>query len=169
MPPCDDLGQYLGGGWLEEYVFSLLSPLEGKGLIHDLRIGIELDNMERNRAKHDAPIGEFDCSFTDGKRLWIIECKAGQVKQEHIQKLENNLKTYGGIAARGIIVSSFPITPALSKRISSSTSIIAVHPGKLSTATLSDIITQPSSQRKPFTAPSPFVNPAQNVIPPPKT
>ena len=169
VPPCDDFAQFLSGGWLEEYVFSLLSLLEEKGVIHDLRIGVEVGITARLRYRDDAPTGEFDCSFTDGKRLWIVECKAGQVKQEHIQKLENNLKTYGGIAAKGIIVSSFTITPALSKRISSSTSIIAVHPGKLSTATLSDIITQPSSQRKPFTAPSPFVNPAQNVIPPPKT
>jgi Domain of unknown function (DUF1887) len=169
VPPCDDFGEYLGGRWLEEYVFSLLSPLKEKKLIHDLRIGVEVDNRAIIRDKHAAPLGEFDCSFTDGKRLWIVECKAGQVRQEHIQKLENNLKTYGGVAARGIIASSFPISSAASKRISFSKSIIAVHPGKLSTETLSEIITQPTSQHKPFTEPSPFVNQAPNKIPPPKT
>ncbi len=140
VPPCDDFGQYLGGGWLEEYVFSLLYPLKEKGLIHDLRIGVEVDYSGKVRHPNDPPNGEFDCAFTDGKRLWLVECKAGAVKQEHIQKLENNLKTYGGIAAKGILVSSFPIVSALVKRVSSSTAIRAVQPGELGTEVLQKII-----------------------------
>lgn len=129
VPKCDDYGQYLGGGWLEEYVFMLLRAIEAKGLIHDLRIGIEVGYSGRAHSSKEAPSGEFDCAFTDGKRLWLVECKAGNVKQEHIQKLENNLKTYGGIAARGILVSSFPIVPTLVMRICSSTAICAVQAG----------------------------------------
>ncbi len=140
VPRCDDFGQYLGGGWLEEYLFSLLRSIEEKGLICDLRIGMEVDYEGKHRRPFDAPIGEFDCAFTDGKRLWLVECKAGAVKQEHIQKLENNLKTYGGIAARGILVSSFPIVPALVRRVSSSTSIHAVHPGQLNSEFLRQVI-----------------------------
>jgi len=140
IPDCEDFGQYLGGGWLEEYVFSLLQPLEKKGLIHDLRIGVELDYAERIRRRSEPPNGEFDCAFTDGKRLWLVECKAGMVKQEHIQKLENNLKTYGGISARGLLVSSFPIVTALARRISSSTSIRAVQPEELNPEILQKII-----------------------------
>ncbi len=140
IPDCDDFGQYLGGGWFEEHVFSLLRQLEQKGLIFDLRIGLEADYADKFHAPQDMPVGEFDCSFTNGKRLWIVECKAGQVKQDHIQKLENNLKTYGGIAAKGILASSFPITPPLMKRISHSTSIRAIHPGELNTETLRRII-----------------------------
>lgn len=137
---CDDFGQYIGGGWLEEHVHSLLRPLEKEGMIHDLRIGVEVDYAGKSRRPKDAPNGEFDGAFTDGKRLWLVECKAGAVKQEHIQKLENNLKTYGGIAAKGILVSAFPIGPALLKRISSSTSIHAVHSEDLGTETLRKII-----------------------------
>lgn len=140
VPDCDDFGQYLGGGWLEEYVFSLLCPLAEKGLIHDLRLGIEVDYAGRHRHPNDAPIGEFDGAFTDGKRLWLVECKAGAVKQEHIQKLENNLKTYGGISARGLLVSSFPIIPAVVRRICSSTSIRAIQPQELSFDILEKII-----------------------------
>ena len=140
VPVCDDFGQYLGGGWLEEYVFSLLHQLEQRGLIYDLRVGIEVDYANKSRHPMDPPVGEFDCAFTDGKRLWFVECKAGSVKQEHIQKLENNLKTYGGIAARGILVSSFPITPALLKRVQSSTSIRAVHPENLNVDELQKIL-----------------------------
>jgi hypothetical protein len=137
---CDDFGTYLGGGWLEEYVFLLLRNLEEKGIIYDLRIGVEVDYLDKPRGTNDAPSGEFDCAFTDGKRLWLVECKAGSVKQEHIQKLENNLKTHGGIAARGLLVSSFPLFHSHAKRISSSTSIRAVCPNELSTEFLQKIL-----------------------------
>jgi len=131
VPACDDYGQYLSGGWLEEYVFTLLREIEERGLIHDLRIGMEVDYSGNVHHSNKPPSGEFDCAFTDGKRLWLVECKAGKVKQEHIQKLENNLKTYGGIAARGILVSSFSIVPTLAKRIRSSTAICAVQAGEV--------------------------------------
>lgn len=141
LPACDDFGQYLGGGWLEEYVFTLLREIEERGLIHDLRIGMEVDYSGKVHHPNEPPSGEFDCAFTDGKRLWLVECKAGNVKQEHIQKLENNLMTYGGIAARGILVSSFPIVPTLAKRIRSSTAICAVQAGDVRSEVLERIIT----------------------------
>ncbi len=140
IPNCDDFGQYLGGGWLEEYVFSLLRAVEQRGIIHDLRVGIEVDYTGKNHHPKDPPNGEFDCAFTDGKRLWLVECKAGNVKQEHIQKLENNLKTYGGIAAKGILVSAFPMASAHAKRVSSSTSICAIQSEELSAEVLQKII-----------------------------
>jgi hypothetical protein len=138
---CDDYGQYLGGGWLEEYVYSLLRAVEKRGLIYDVRIGMEVDYANRTQPLDKMPNGEFDCAFTDGKRLWLVECKAGNVKQEHIQKLENNLKTYGGIAARGILVSSFPVLSRHAKRISSSTAIVAVQAEEVSSKVLEKIVT----------------------------
>lgn len=140
IPICDDFGQYVGGGWLEEYAFSLLRLPEQKGLIYDLRIGLEVDYAKGSHAPHEMPLGQFDCVFTDGKRLWLVECKAGNVKQEHIQKLENNLKTYGGIAAKGLLVSSFPLVPSLVKRVSSSTSIRAIQAGELGVEVIQKII-----------------------------
>ncbi len=38
-----------------------------------------------------------------------VECKAGPVRQEAIQKLENNLKLYGGVAARGLLDLILPL------------------------------------------------------------
>jgi hypothetical protein len=140
LPDCNDFGQYLGGGWFEEYVFNLLRLLENEGLIYDLRIGLEVDYAEKSQTSRKFPIGEFDCVFTDGKRLWIVECKAGAVKQDHIQKLENNLKTYGGIAAKGLLFSTFKLFPSEAKRVSSSTSIRAVDPDKLQLEYLRTII-----------------------------
>ena len=118
----------------------LLHPLESNGNIRDLRVGLEPAYQDDAKNKHDSLAQEFDCAFTDGKRLWIAECKAGQVKQEAIQKLENNLKLYGGVAARGILVCSFPLTDANKKRLARLPSIVAVEPHELSTETLRNLI-----------------------------
>jgi len=141
VPGCDDFGEYLGGGWFEEYVFYLLCNLEQKRIIHDLRIGMEVNYVEQFQERRNIPVGEFDCAFTDGKKLWLVECKAGGIKQEHIQKLENNLKTYGGIAARGLLVSAFPVSDTHMKRINSSKSIYAVQAGELQSDAILKIIT----------------------------
>jgi hypothetical protein len=138
---CDDFGEYLGGGWFEEYVFDLLHNLEQKNIICDLRIGMEVNYIDQLHERKKIPVGEFDCAFTDGKRLWLIECKAGGIKQEHIQKLENNLKIYGGIAAKGLLVSAFPISDSHMKRINSSKSIYAVQAGGLQSDAILKIIT----------------------------
>lgn len=137
---CDDYEQYLGGGWLEEYVCSLLRELEERRVIHDVRIGVKVSYSGRSQDLNVLHSGEFDCVFTDGKRLWLVECKAGNVTQEHIQKLENNLKTYGGIAARGILVSAFPILAAHEKRLKSTTSIRAIQPEELRVEVLERVI-----------------------------
>ncbi|HQL86189.1 MAG: hypothetical protein BWX73_02450 [Lentisphaerae bacterium ADurb.Bin082] len=133
VPDCTDFGDYLGGGWLEEYAYLQLRPFLKKGQIFDLRIGVEVFPAGKQQQPGEMPVGEFDCAFTDGKRLFMVECKAGVVKQEHIQKLENNLKTYGGIAAQGILLHAFPLDPKHKERISSSTSIRAVRVNELAT------------------------------------
>ena len=140
VPNCDDFGQYLSGGWFEEYVFQLLYRLEKEGFIYDLRIGLEVNYSDQFPDRRNKSVGEFDCAFTDGKRLWLIECKAGQVKQEHIQKLENNLKTYGGIAAKGILVAASPVGNVQKRRIYSSTSIRVIQSGEVKSDSLLKII-----------------------------
>jgi len=130
---------FIQGGWLEEYVYSLLAPLQDEGLISDVRVGYEPDYPDGASGKWGAQ--EFDCTFTDGKRLWIVECKAGPVRQEAIQKLENNLRAYGGIAARGLLVSSLPLSDAAQKRVDSIDSVTFVKPDFLTTNGLRMIIT----------------------------
>ena len=65
-PGALTLASFLSGGWLEEYVYSLLQPLQHEGLIHDVRVGLEVGFRQVVAAKHEAPAQEFDCSFTDG-------------------------------------------------------------------------------------------------------
>ena len=138
--PKRDFFPFIAGGWLEEYVYSLLRPLVEEGVVRDVRVGFEVGHRQDTSAKHETLAQEFDCTFTDGKRLWIVECKAGPVKQEAIQKLENNLRQYGGIAARGIIVSSFQLTDANQSRIDSIPTITGTNPDRLTTDTLRLII-----------------------------
>lgn len=132
VPYSEDFGKYLGGGWLEEYAYLQLLPLVRAGKIFDLRIGLEISQSGHRPGFGETPYGEFDCTFTDGRRLYIVECKAGAVKQDHIQKLENNLKTYGGVAARGILFHAFPIHNMHQKRIAASSSVTAVCPAGMS-------------------------------------
>lgn len=115
-------------------------PLQDEGTVRDIRVGFEAGYRDSARDKQHSLAQEFDCLFTDGKRLWMVECKAGPVKQEAIQKLENNLKHYGGVAARGILVSSFPLTSANTKRLETLPAIMAVHPDHLTTEMLRIII-----------------------------
>ena len=131
--PHDGFFPFLAGGWLEEYVHSLLRPLEDEGVVRDVRVGLEVGHRQEPGVKREMLAQEFDCTFTDGRRLWIVECKAGPVKQEAIQKLENSLRQYGGIAARGILVSSFPLTEANQRRIDGISTITAVHSDRLTT------------------------------------
>lgn len=138
--PKRGLFPFLAGGWLEEYVYSLLRPLEDEGVIRDVRVGFEAGFRQDSTEKHEQLAQEFDCTFTDGKRLWIVECKAGPVKQEAIQKLENNCRLYGGVAARGILISSFPLTEANQSRIDGLPAITGMNPEHLSTDTLRLII-----------------------------
>lgn len=136
--PKQGFFKFLRGGWLEEYVYSLLAPLEDQGVISDLRVGYEPDYPEAGPSPFGAQ--EFDCTFTDGKRLWIVECKAGVVTQEAIQKLQNILRTYGGVAARGLLVSTRPLRQANRNRIDSIDAITFIEPNFLTSVGLQMII-----------------------------
>jgi hypothetical protein len=127
-----DFFDFLAGKWLEEFVYSLLKPLEIEGTIRDVRVGLEAGYPDDTLSAVERRAQEFDCTFTDGKRLWIVECKAGPVRQEAIQKLENNLKLYGGVAAKGLLISSFALSRPQANRVARSPSIHAIDPKCLS-------------------------------------
>lgn len=138
--PTDGYFDFLSGGWLEEYVYTLLRPLEQEGAIRDVRVGLEAGYREGSTSETERAAQEFDCVFTDGKRLWIVECKAGAVTQSDIQKLENNRRQYGGVAAKGILVTSFPLTEPNKNRLGTLPEITAIRPEELSTERLRRIV-----------------------------
>ena len=99
---------YIKGGWFEEYIYNHLHPLYEKGELLDIRHGIKVDfdnNAKGNLAKH-YDYQEIDVALTDGKRLFIIECKSGRAEIEQIEKLSTITRYYGGIEGCGILAYS---------------------------------------------------------------
>lgn len=128
-----DFARYLSGGWFEEYTFMKLQPLVNAGLIKDMRIGLEVsfkeDNADKSSSTFRAQLSnlfgdtyqELDITFTDGRRLYIIECKAGSVSSEHVMKLQNIVRYFGGIEGRAILASCFyPKNKVVKKKIDDS-------------------------------------------------
>lgn len=115
-----EFAHYLSGGWFEEYLFMKLKPLVASGLIKDMRIGLVVSYKEDSidcrflsfgaqlRSLLGTPYQELDIAFTDGRRLYIIECKAGNVNSEHLMKLQNIVRYFGGIEGRAVLASCFP-------------------------------------------------------------
>lgn len=106
-----DFAKYLSGGWFEEYVYLQCKPYEDIGVIKDLRINVKLQ-LDKGNPEGFSPwaaeYNEFDVVFTDGYSLYIVECKAGNVTQEQVMKLQNLVRFYGGVDGRGIVACCFP-------------------------------------------------------------
>ena len=141
---CPDFAKYLTGGWLEEYVYLILKPLLKQGVIRDLRVGLHV-GWDLLSSKQHGPIQEFDVTLTDGKRLFVVECKAGAVYNDHVYKLEACVRKYGGIDARGIMACAFrPNHPITRKRLESAGNLAALYEGDV-TNRLADLIVAESS------------------------
>ena len=111
---------YIKGGWFEEYVYNHLYPLYEKGKLLDIRHGIKVDfNKANTEFDSDHYIyQEMDVVFTNGKRLFIVECKSGRPEIEHIEKLSTIARYYGGIEGKGILAySKTPDSDILDKKI----------------------------------------------------
>ena len=106
-----DFAKYLSGGWFEEFVYLQCKPYEDNGVIQDLRINVKLNLKQENAWNHSnfgAEYNELDVTFTDGYSLYIVECKAGNVTQEQVMKLQNLVRFYGGTEGRGIVACCVP-------------------------------------------------------------
>ena len=87
-----DGGRYLSGLWLEEYVFDQLIKSKSfdsisRNVIISLRPGSIRELGEHRRRSPFTDKNELDVVAIAGKRAVIIECKAGNVLQEHVYKL----------------------------------------------------------------------------------
>ena len=106
-----DFAKYLSGGWFEEFVYLQCKPYEDTGVIQDLRINVKLNLKQESAWSHSSwgvEYNELDITFTDGYSLYIVECKAGNVTQEQVMKLQNLVRFYGGIEGRGIVACCVP-------------------------------------------------------------
>jgi hypothetical protein len=134
-----DFAKYLSGGWFEEYTFMTLQPLVDAGLIKDIRIGLEVsfkeDDADGRSSSFSTQLSslfgetyqELDITFTDGRRLYVIECKAGNVNSEHVMKLQNIVRYFGGIEGRAVLASCFyPKNKVVIKKIEDSKNLQSV-------------------------------------------
>jgi hypothetical protein len=115
----DKFATYITGGWFEEYMYMQFEAYMKEGKIFDLRIGLEISFKDAKKNQNISGFGglrnmmgdtyqELDIVFTDGKRLYIIECKAGNVKSEFVMKLQNIVRYFGGMEGKGILAACFP-------------------------------------------------------------
>jgi len=114
---CHDLARYLCGGWLEEFVYLLLEDSRKQGRVRDMRIGMRLQWGETIATNLEDCAQEFDVTLTDGRRLTIIECKAGAVKVDDLYRLANSMRHYGGSQAPGVLVTAHAASASLLNRV----------------------------------------------------
>lgn len=88
------------GGWFEEWLLlQFVDSRKNDGFIDlcsDVSLVFDSGSGEKGAQ-------QIDVAYTDGYLLTLIECKAGAVYQEHIQKLENLRRQIGGAMGRGFL------------------------------------------------------------------
>lgn len=113
--------KYILGEWFEEYIYNNLYPLYEKGKILDIRHGIKVDfSLETlNQNPNHKIYQEMDVVFTNGKKLFIVECKTGPAELPHVERLSTITRYYGGIEGVGILAyTKKPESEILLKKIS---------------------------------------------------
>ena len=80
--------KYLSGGWFEDYIYDIVKQNAPQAEI------VKNLSIVWSDSKSDAQ--EFDVCYTDGFSFYILECKAGSIKQDFVQKLENLRANYSG-------------------------------------------------------------------------
>lgn len=111
--PEIDSARYLGGYWLEEYVWLIASELP-------------LDDLRRNVRVKWAESGitnEFDVLFTSRSRLFIVSCKTSRLESEKhfrdknpLYELDSLKDAAAGLFGVGLLVSASPLGEELRKR-----------------------------------------------------
>lgn len=143
-------GTYISGGWFEEYMYMLLKPYVEAGKIYDLRIGLEIAFKEKIDKNQSYGLGELknvfgetyqelDLVFTDGRKLYIVECKAGSVKSDHVMKLQNIIRYFGGSEGKGVLAACFPPPSKVTKKKIDDSSNIEIVSGKFLKENLEDL------------------------------
>ncbi|RKU91963.1 DUF1887 domain-containing protein [Helicobacter pylori] len=105
----DDFRKYIIGGWFEEYIYFELLDLLDKQVIYDLCLNMRLSvESMTDTQRNERPIyAELDMAFSDGKNLYVVECKSGGLKDKGVlTTLSTNTQIFGGSNAKCILISS---------------------------------------------------------------
>lgn len=109
---------FVSGGWLEEYVFSVVKKISP----NDLKMSVK---VEWDQKGPEPPTNEYDVLFTFQNRLFIVECKtkrfAGEDREmtsaDPIYKLDSLRDAAGGLFGKGMLVSYKQLTADQKKRL----------------------------------------------------
>ncbi|GAA7384324.1 hypothetical protein ID0635_01340 [Helicobacter pylori] len=91
-----------------KYIYFELLNLLDKQVIYDLRLNMRLSVESMTAIQGDErPIyAELDMAFSDGKNLYIVECKSGELKNKGVlANLSANAQIFGGANAKCILIS----------------------------------------------------------------
>ncbi|MGD9488781.1 MAG: DUF1887 family CARF protein [Calditrichaceae bacterium] len=103
----------LSGQWFEEYVYLLLRDSKlfdnaGLGVTIEWKLSQSINN----------PKNELDVVLVKNDSLYIIECKAGKVAAEDINKIKSYKNLLGGSFCIPVIVSYFQLSEAMEEKLS---------------------------------------------------
>jgi len=117
------------GGWLEQYVYSLLEDLRRAEKVKDVAVGVIVKNKRGTK-------NEIDVACTFSNRLHIIECKTAKLRgdgrkgDDVVYKLDNLRDLMGGSYGRALLVSYHRLRPEDIKRCQDN-DVSVVYGGKL--------------------------------------
>lgn len=109
---------FANGGWLEQYVYSVVQSLKAETtVIQDIGRGLDVTRSQKGQPVKN----ELDVVFLARNRLYIVECKTRQFKDEKgpvgagpgaeaLYKLEALRGLLGGLQAKAMLVSYQPLT-----------------------------------------------------------
>lgn len=91
-----------------KYIYFELLNLLDKQVIYDLRLNMRLGkNMVATQGPKNLIDAELDMAFSDGKNLYVVECKSGELKDKGVlTTLSTNTQIFGGSNAKCILISS---------------------------------------------------------------
>jgi hypothetical protein len=105
--------QFVAGGWLEEYVYSVVEARTGPLGIRDKAANLAVEDVVGGVKN------ELDVAFMARNRLFVIECKTARMNRLDTPKANDSLfklaeicRRVGGIGTRGMLASYRPLRDA---------------------------------------------------------
>ncbi|MFC3809772.1 hypothetical protein [Lacihabitans lacunae] len=105
---------YFNAGWFELLCAQALQMKYSKDKIY---LSVRFPYLSNQSSDKN----EVDILINDSGKLIFIECKSGDVKSEHIDRIKNRKDTFGGLISKSMLITRFPIeksyNPHMSKNI----------------------------------------------------
>lgn len=93
---------YFNAGWFELLTALALKKYHAEDKIYLSVKFPYLANIENDK-------NEVDILVIDNGKLIFIECKSGQVKSEHIDRIKNRKDTFGGLISQSTLITRIPL------------------------------------------------------------